>query len=163
MRKKCLKCGKDFEARESYHKLCPDCHKGGKAFTEENVFSSLLLPAYYDTMGNLVKEVFLDTPKKLAAKFAEDAPPLGTKQLRDFLNIILKARNKAIMKGIESARPTLYRCEADLEYQEKRKVIPKSFADFMRYHLAKAAEDDRALEGFYQHLDSIVCYFPTKK
>lgn len=161
MKKRCEKCGKEFEARQSHFKYCPDCFPPSQNKT--NLPSDLLLKAYYDQKGNTLKEVYIDTPQKLANIFAKDRPSLGTKQLRDFHQKILKARNKAILKDIDVARPIIYECHRDIEYQLKRGVIPDSFAVFMKHHLSLAEKDEKSLEGFYQHLDSIVCYFPIKK
>ncbi|MFZ6017248.1 MAG: hypothetical protein ACOYU0_06535 [Nitrospirota bacterium] len=161
MKKKCEKCGKEFEARQSHFKYCPNCFSLPPHRT--NLLTELLLKAYYDHRGNMLKEIYIDIPQQLANLFANDKPPLGMKQLRDFHQKILKARNKAILKSIDIARPILYECQRDLEYQLKRGIIPHSFAQFMKHHLALAEKGDEALEGFYQHLDSIVCYFPIKK
>jgi len=163
MRKKCEKCGNFFDARESFHRLCPSCFSQNKLSGTHINISELLLDSYYDKDSHLLKAVFIDIPLKLANIFSNDKPPLGTKQLRDFLGLILKARNKALFKGIDAARPILYKCQADLEYQLKRKVIPDSFSRFMKHHISLAEKNEKLLDGFYQHLDSVVCYFPIKK
>ncbi len=90
-------------------------------------------------------------------------PPLAIKQLREVHRKILKAKTRALLKGIDPARSILYECQRDLEYQLKRNVIPESFVQFMKHHLALSEKDEKTLEGFFQHLDSIVCYFPIKK
>lgn len=159
MRKKCEKCGKEFEARQPHFRQCPDCFSPPHQDTD---ISKLLLKSYYDLNGNPLREIYIDTPKKLAELFADSRPALGTKQLRDFHQAILKARKRAMLKGMGVARPLLYECQRDLEYQLKRRVIPQNFAQFMKHHLAIAEKDEKSLEGFYQHLDSVVCYFPIK-
>lgn len=169
MRKKCQTCGNDFEAKEAYHKYCSRCIPSarsagsGPAATAKPVQSNiqdLLIKEYYDQEGNLKKEIFIGTPQKLADIFVSDR--LGTKQLRDFHGVISKARKKAALKGIAAVRAALYKCQADTEYQLKRGVVPSSFVQFMKHHLALAEKDEKSLEAFFQHYDSIVCYFPNK-
>lgn len=161
MRKKCENCRKEFEARQPHYRLCPDCFSSSK--DREINISELLLKSYYDQQGELLKEVYIGIPKKLALIFADSKPPLGSKQLRDFHSRILKARTKTNLKGINAARRILYECQRDVEYQLNRGIIPHTFAQFMEHHLILAEKDEKSLEGFYQHLDSIVCYFPSKK
>jgi CRISPR/Cas system CSM-associated protein Csm2 small subunit len=159
MKKRCEKCGKEFEARQSHFKYCPNCFSMPDNRTD---LSMLLLKTYHDPKGNMLKEVYIHTPQELANIFAKDKPLLGTKQLREFHLKILKARNKALLKGIDGAKHILYECQKDLEYQLKRGIIPYSFAEFMKHHLALAERDEKSLDGFFQHLDSVVCYFPIK-
>jgi len=120
----------------------------------------LLLKTYYDSNGNLLKEVFIGVPEELAVVFAREK--LTTKQLRDFFQTVLRARNTVRVYGIERARPILYKCKPHLVYQKKREKIPQSFLKFMEHHLELAEKDKKSLDGFYQHLDSIVCYFPKQ-
>jgi CRISPR/Cas system CSM-associated protein Csm2 small subunit len=168
MRKKCQTCGNEFEAREEYHKYCPRCIPsaraagGGIAATSRQSVGNIndyLLREYYDQDGNLKKEIFIGVPQKIADIFAGDR--LSTKQLRDFHGVISRVRKKAALKGIESERATLYKCQADLEHQLKRGVVPLSFVQFMKHHLALAERDEKSLEGFFRHFDSVVCYFPV--
>ncbi len=157
MKKRCEKCGKEFEARRPEFEICPHCYSSQK---RSDISSELLLKSYYNEEGNLLKEVFIGIPEEIAKIFAKDG--LATKQLRDFHLKILKSRTKANLKGIRATRPILYECHRDVEYQLKRGIAPQSFVQFMKHHLALAEKDEKALEGFYQHLDSIVCYFPAK-
>lgn len=161
MKKKCEKCGNDFEALQPYHRICPNCHKNPKQANE--LPSDLLLSSYYDGDGQPLKDIFIGSPQKLAHFFANDKPPLAIKQLRNFHKIISKARKKAMLHGISSVRHILYKCSADIEYQHTRKVIPQSFYRFMKHHIEIAAQEQNMLEGFYQHLDCIVCYYPKQK
>lgn len=61
-----------------------------------------LLEAYYDKDGNMIKEIFIGIPQKVAEIFFRQG--LAIKQLRDFHGAIAKARAKAMLKGIEAAR-----------------------------------------------------------
>jgi hypothetical protein len=161
MKKKCQTCGKEFEAQQPHYRFCTSCNKppGNKL----SLSSDLLLKSYYDMDCNLKREVFIDIPEQLATIFANDNPQLARKQLKDFQTTIALARNRSNLKGIGLARAILYKCQADLEYQANRGVIPKSFLKFMVHHLSIAATDEKNLEGFYQHLDCVQCYFPIKK
>lgn len=158
MRKKCEKCSREFEARQSYFKLCPDCFSSSQHRTRD--ISELLLKSYYDQENNLVKEVFISVSEELAKIFYRDE--LAHKQLYDFKKKILKARNIARLKGIEKARPILLKCIPEGECQFKRGYIPRSFKEFLEYHIPIAEKDTKALEGFYEHFESIYMYFPIK-
>ena len=163
MQKKCEKCGKMFEAKQEYYKVCYECNIAKQSKNErgeKSLLSDLLLKSYFYEKGNLVKEIFLDIPDKIAKKLYQDHPSLKMKQLRDFYSIISNARTSALLKGIDSVRSILWQCATKLEYQLKREIIPQSFVDFMRHHLKLAEKDEKHLDAFYQHLDSIVCYFP---
>ena len=161
MKKKCEKCGREFEPREPYFKFCPNCFSSPKNVAPN--LSALLLKSYYNQDGHPLKEVYIDVPRELASVFFNSRPPLAIKQLRDVHRKIMKAKTKALLVGIDATRAILYECQRDLEYQLKRNVIPETFAQFMKHHLALAEKDAKSLEGFFQHLDSIVCYFPLKK
>jgi CRISPR/Cas system CSM-associated protein Csm2 small subunit len=161
MKKRCEKCGKEFEARQPHFRLCSSCIQPVKS--ESSLSAELLLQSYHDSKGNFLKEVYINTPPKLANILFNSKPSLGLKQLRDFHQRILKAKTKAMLRGIDAARFILYECRTDLEYQLKRGVVPETFGAFMRHHLALAEKDERSLEGFFKHLDSVVCYFPIKK
>jgi len=161
MKKKCERCGREFEAREPHFRFCPNCFSSPQS--EASNITGLLLKTYYDQKGHPLKEVYIDVPQKLANLFSNSRPQLAIKQLRDVHRKILNAKTKAMLKGIDHARTILFKCQTDLEYQLKRNVIPESFAQFMKHHLALAEKDEKSLEGFFQHLDSIVCYFPIKR
>jgi CRISPR/Cas system CSM-associated protein Csm2 small subunit len=161
MKRRCEKCGKEFEAKEPHFRLCPNCFSSPQS--EASNLSGLLLKGYHDNKGHPLKEVYLDVPQKLANIFFNSKPPLAIKQLRDIHRKILKAKTKALLKGIEPTRSILYECQKDIEYQRKRNIIPESFSQFIKHHLALAEKDEKSLEGFFQHLDSVVCYFPIKK
>ena len=161
MKKRCEKCGNEFEAREQYHRFCRNCISSPQS--ETATVSGLLLKAYYKEDGNILKEVYMHTPSQLANIFFNSRPSLAIKQLRDVHRKISRAKTRALLKGIDSARAFLYECQNDLEYQLKRSVVPESFIQFMKHHLALAEKDEKSLEGFFKHLDSIVCYYPVKK
>jgi len=158
MRRKCEKCGKEFEAHKPHFKICPDCYARQK---KTSLSSELLLKSYYDEKSNLLKEIFIGIPESLADFFYRDG--LATKQLRDFHLVILRARNKALLQGINAARPILWECQRNAAYQLKRGVIPQSFTQFLEHHLTLAEKDEKMLDGFCQHLQSILAYFPKEK
>jgi CRISPR/Cas system CSM-associated protein Csm2 small subunit len=161
MKKRCERCGREFEPREPHFRFCPNCFSSPQS--EASNITGLLLKGYYDQKGHILKDIYIDYPQKLANIFFNSRPPLAIKQLRDVHRKILNAKTKAMLKGIDHARSILFKCQTDLEYQLKRNVIPESFAQFMKHHLALAEKDEKSLEGFFQHLDSIVCYFPIKR
>lgn len=163
MTKVCKICGKNFEPKQEHFEICFNCYKTQpkrEDIKNQLVSSNLLLNSYFDSNGNIVREVFIDVPKQISLIFNKDN--LKIKQLRDFYQIISKARKVAMMKGIDDARQILWQCKTQLEYQKKRGVIPQSFFHFMEHNLNLAEKDEKHLDAFYHHLDSIVCYFPKE-
>jgi CRISPR/Cas system CSM-associated protein Csm2 small subunit/ribosomal protein L37E len=152
---KCEKCGNLFAPKQPHHKTCPQCHFGPPP-QQTSDLKKLLLNTYYDDKG-ILKEVFINIPEQIADIFNNNG--LSSKQLRSFHSAILKARTKANMKGIDTAKSLLWECQKNAEYQLNRKQIPRVFMEFLKHHLSKAEENEKNLEGFYQHFDAIVCYF----
>ncbi len=156
----CENCGKEFYPTQPHFKLCPDCFSQSK-YKKASRLNELLLKAYYDKDNNLLKEIFIGVPEELAKIFSREG--MATKQVRDFYQKILKARNKAFLSGINAVKPILYECQRDAAYQLKRNVIPKSFNDFLVHHLQIAEKNEKMLEGFCQHFESVLAYFPKEK
>ncbi len=159
MRKRCKECGKEFEAKDLKHDTCHECFQKRKS-KKDNV-DNYLLQNYYDKEGNLIKDVFIGIPEDLAKLFSNS--DLSSKQLREFFFKIKKARNTAFLKGMEKARPLLWECFRDIEYQHRREIIPYNFHKFMKHHLSLAEKDQNSLEGFCEHLESILAYFTKEK
>ncbi len=156
---KCENCGRMFAPSRPHFKTCYSCH--AKQQERASLPADLLLRNYYDNNNNLVKEVFIGIPKQIADILARDE--LTIKQLRDFHSQVLDARNKSILKGIDCARPVLWECQKNLAYQSGRRKVPKTFVSFIEHHISIAEESGQNLEGFYQHLDSVLCYFPRER
>lgn len=156
MKKKCKECGKG-PAFELWHQfeVCHQCSRSLKNF-EKN-----LLQSYYDRNGNLIKEVYLETPEEIAKVFAKSK--LATKQLRDFFTKIRSALNTGYFKGMDKANPLLWKCSPDLEYQLGREIIPPSFYKFMKHHLSLAENNLNNLKGFFEHLQSVLAFFTKEK
>ena len=159
MKKKCEKCGNEFEASKPFHRNCPACYSP-KSITPGNL-SKLFLKAYHDQKGNLLQDIFIGVPKELATIFARDK--LATKQLREFYQKILRARNKAFINGIDTVKPILFACRRDAAYQLKRGIISRSFDQFLEHHLSLAGKDEKMLDGFCQHFESVIAYYPKDK
>lgn len=156
MLKKCENCSKEFEPRQPHFRLCPDCFSSSKQ-KPGDLPKECLLKSYYDREGNLLKEIFIGIPKTIAEAFSNGN--LANKQLYDFKKRVLKARTIARLRGIEKARPILYKCIPEVEYQFKRKVVPQSFKDFIKHNIPIAIEDKKQLEGFYEFFENIYMYF----
>jgi len=161
MKKKCQKCGNEFEPVQAYYNVCPKCFSASKGRARS--IKGLLLDSYYDEGGTLLKDVYIGVPEDIARVFASDRPTLATKQLRDFHSALLRARNKALIHGFSKAKPILWECQRNAEYQLKRGVIPLSFKQFLDHHLGLAEKSEGMLEGFCEHLTSILAYFPKDK
>ena len=152
MGKKCRKCGQIFD-----DSLCSRCAQYMRLEIKD-----LLLEDYYDNKGDLVKDVFIGVPEKLANFFASKHPKLSSKQLRDVHLQILKARNIAMLKGFNRARPILWECSNHIRYQAGRGLVSREFEFFVKHHIDLAEKSEKMLEGFYKHIDAVVCYFKEK-
>jgi len=157
MGKKCKICGQPFEPLQEHFELCPKCFRARG--NKDSTFKNLLLKTYFDENGNILEEIYIDIPQNIANIFKKEN--LTIKQLRDFFQIVSRARIYGMIK-IERAREILYQCRTKLEYQKSRGKITNSFYEFMKHHLEIACKDKEHLEAFYQHFDSIVCYFPRE-
>jgi CRISPR/Cas system CSM-associated protein Csm2 small subunit len=176
MKKRCQKCGQEFEPFEPYHTTCRECFRAqpkvmksfdgpapqgrGAGGAPGPALDVLLLDGYFDNEGNLRREIYMDVPRQLANLFSGDNKPMGTKQLRDFHLKFLRARNRAFQRGIGEVRPDLYRIVTELNYQVKRGVVPKSFLTFVEHHTKLAEKDEQSLNAFFEHINSVVCYYP---
>ena len=89
MKKICEDCGKEFEAKESYHKRCWDCvsasrqggrrsgggsqrgspHRGGGGLPTE-----LKLNSFYSKEGSFLPTIYTDTSEKIANASPEVNP-----------------------------------------------------------------------------------------
>src|SRR4030042_1629875 len=121
MKKRCERCGREFEPREPHFRFCPNWFSSPQS--EASNITGFLLKTYYDQKGHILKDIYIDCPQKLANIFFNSRPPLAIKQLRDVHRKILKAKTKALLKGIDPARSILYECQRDLEYQLKKNII----------------------------------------
>lgn len=157
MLKKCERCGKEFDARDPKHKTCQQCFRERGYIPEE-----LLLHSYYNSKGNLVEEIFIGVPERLAGIFHYDG--LKNTQARYFYNKALQAKEIALRKEFDSARPILNECIPEMKGKLNRGVkgFTQSFANFLTHHLS-SVKDERALEAFHKHLKSVLDYLPREK
>ena len=161
MMKKCEKCGKTFEAKDPSFRTCYACHQVGQSTQSisNTSIKPLLLDSYYDVNKQYKKEVFIDIPKRIAELFYEQ---IKVNQLRDFHQKILIIRNTAMRKGFEYAKTLLWKLPAEAEYQRKRTYVSQNFVEFINHHVRLAEQNESNLEGFFQHMDCIVSFFPKQ-
>jgi hypothetical protein len=160
----CEKCKKPFEAKKDYYRTCFKCSQAsqGNVIYLDNI-NALLLKSYHDADGDLLREVFIGPPQKLADVFNQGKPRLSTKQLGEYFMKVQRAYKQAINdRDMGIARSMLWDIQPDLENQLKRGIIPVSFATFIKHHLALAEKSVNDLEGFYKHIYSIIRYYPKQ-
>lgn len=157
MRKTCESCGKEFEARDPRHKTCYDCFRASSSVGRSEI---PLLSDYFDEKGNLTKDVFVETPKRIANILQHDR--VSMKSVRSFYNKILQARERTRLKDFNSAKPVLYELYSEIDDKLNRNVkgFPRSLAVFLRHHLSLAEKNENMLEGFYKHLRAVISYLP---
>jgi CRISPR/Cas system CSM-associated protein Csm2 small subunit len=151
MIRECERCGEEFESRDPKHKTCRDCH-----FHPDKAVEKLLLEKYYDEKGNLLEEVYLGIPEKLAKIFHFDK--LTSTQGRLFYEKILRAKEVTSYRKYEEAMPLLNRCWAEIDDKINREVrgFPASFALFLKHHLSIAKKNEENLKGFCEHFYAVL-------
>lgn len=177
MKRRCEKCGKEFEPREAYHKTCSDCHfkdsaakpsgprqvAGAVSTSTTFQFSDAYLKeGYFDSQNGkrYLRVALLDDLARDVAKVLGNAG-MKSHQLRRFFN---KAR------GIEAKlnrEPDFRRVveeivsfKSDVAYQVGRGVVPREFSAFIERNIDLAVADEESFRrGFLQHFQSVLAYF----
>ncbi len=170
MSKTCEKCGKKFEAKQTFHKLCPNCYRGGTPQNKagvgpapKTVPAECTFATFYGENGNLKREIFIESAEKMTS-ILEDAS-MTMSQTRNLFHmlksasIVLKADPKA---DFGATRQTFYEFVRQVDYQHKRGHIPDVFVEFVRDHVDVATKDAKEFEGFVEYLESILARFKQK-
>lgn len=174
---KCVECGKEFEPRDPRFKMCPDCYRRGGAgggggargqtaggqgqqggASGGGGASSLLLPAYYGDQGTLLREVYIDTPRRVAQSL--QAMDMKTASVRRFYTQVRRIWDDLARGTIPfpEAQSRLARLVPLVEYRVTRKVVPAAFAEFIRHHEKLARQSPENMRGFKEHFEAVVCY-----
>ena len=170
MIKICERCGKKFEAREDFHKVCQDCFRGGtyagRAKTGppmRTIPAGCTFTTFYGEDGYLKRAIFLESAEKMT-EILESAK-MTMSQIRSLFHMLKSASNalKADRKAkFGEARNTFYEFVRQVDYQRKRGHIPDVFVKFVRDHTDVATKDAREFEGFVQYLTSILARIKQK-
>lgn len=116
---------------------------------------------YFDAAGNIRPEVIVDWPRTLAESLARD---MKTAQVRRFFSEVrrLQGRLKA-GTPFAALRPEVLKLDGYAENAVKRKNAPPLFQQFIRKNLEWATRDERHLDAFVDHFESLVAYYPETR
>ena len=136
---------------------------GGPPKGDQGLPSEYLKSGYFDEKGNVLPAVIIDWPKKLAQQFDEQR--MAVAQLRNFF-----AEVRRIEKQLEAGTPfaslkaRILKLDAYAEYAVNKHTSPRLFKQFIEANLKWAAKDRKSFsEGFVNHFESVVAYFPKIK
>lgn len=156
MRKTCTECGREFEAREAQHRLCPDCwgrHRYGPQFPED-----YLQGGYFDEEGQ-VKPAVVDAWAERVAKVLGSSG-ITSHQLRRFFNQLRAVEAKLETKSFNSVKGDIYSLKRDAAYAVGRGVIKENFKEFIDRNVELAVQDEASFrKGFIEHFQSVLAYF----
>ena len=156
MRKICIACGKEFEAKEAHHRLCPDCwrkRKFGPQFPED-----YLEGGYFDAEGQ-VKPAVVDTWAEEVAKVLGSSG-ITSSQLRRFFNQLRAIEAKLDTLSFNAVKSDIYSLKRDAAYAVGRGVVKENFKEFIDRNVELAAQDEKNFrKGFIEHFQSVLAYF----
>ncbi len=123
-----------------------------------------LKDGYYDENGNILEEVIISWPQKLAKIFHESIPQLKTTQLRRFFSEVRRQETR-LTSGIPfaSVRTEIQKLDSYAETALKRKNAPVPFRLFIGQNIRFAAKDEKSFKAFVTHFECIVGYYPETK
>lgn len=121
-----------------------------------------LANGYFDGKGNILPQVVVDWPRAIASRLADAG--LQTTQLRKFFSEARLIEGQ-LCAGADFAalQGRILKLDAYAEDALKKRNVPPLFKQFIQQNLRWASRDAKSfLEGFIDHFESIVAYFPKK-
>jgi CRISPR/Cas system CSM-associated protein Csm2 small subunit len=170
MTKICEQCGKEFEAREHFHRKCQDCFRGGSqasrgrtAPAQRSVPAECTFTTFYGEDGYLKREIYLESAEKMTGIL--ESNDMTMNQIRNLFHMLKSASN--VLKAdpnadFGEARQTFYEFVRQVDYQHKRKHIPDVFVKFVKDHVDVATKSAKEFDGFVQYLTSILARIKQK-
>ena len=186
MRKICENCGKEFEAREAFHRLCFECHRGSQgkkgrpqkgspqkqksqpqAFkpdtqTDFKFTGDYLNKGYFYTLDGksyLYDEVIDSLAMEVAKVLGNQE--MKTHQLRRVFNKARGIQTKLERdKNFEAVKTDILSLKRDTAYQVGRGVVPEEFQQFIDRNVELSVKKEKNFsKGFMQHFESVLAYF----
>jgi CRISPR/Cas system CSM-associated protein Csm2 small subunit len=163
MIKICESCGKEFEAKEDFHKRCLDCHRSrppsrkGRTPPPQAVPAECTFTTFYGEDGQPKREIFIESAEKMARIL--EAEGMKISQIRTLYNML-----KTALSGLRTypeasfgeARTTFYKFVRHVGYQHRRGLVPDVFLKFVKDHVDVATKDENEFAGFVEYLHSIL-------
>ena len=170
MIKTCEQCGNKFEAKEAFHKLCPNCFRGGTSGGKgrrdpppKEVPSECIFTTFYDGECFLKREIYIESAEKMTNILERNGMTMS--QIRSLFHM-LKSASNVLQADPEakfgSARNTFHEFIRQVDYQHKRGHVPEVFVKFVRDHLEVATKNAKEFDGFVEYLTSILARIKQK-
>lgn len=141
----------------------PQGTHGGPPHSEQGLPPDYLKTGYFDEKGNVLPAVVIDWPRKLAQQLDEQR--MAVAQLRNFF-----AEVRRIEKQLEAGasfpalKARILKLDPYAEYAVNKNTAPRLFKLFIEANLKWAVRDRKSFsEGFVNHFESLVAYFPKTK
>ena len=135
----------------------------GPPYYDTGLPQDYLKSGYFDNEGNLLPAVIIDWPRKLAQQL--DQQRMAIAQLRNFF-----AEVRRIEKQLEAGMPfsslkaRILKLDSYAEYAVNKDNAPRLFKQFIEANLKWAVRDPKSFsEGFVNHFECLVAYFPKQK
>lgn len=135
----------------------------GPPHGDQGLPPNYLKTGYFDEKGNVLPAVIIDWPREIASQL--DKQGMTSAQLRNFFSEVRRI-DKQLEAGtaFSSLKPRILKLDSYAEYSFNKKNCPKLFRQFIEANLKWAVKDRKHFsEGFVNHFESVVAYFPKVK
>ena len=137
-------------------------HRGGPPQVHDRLPEGYLANGYFDTSGNIMPQVVVDWPRAIASSLA--GAGLQTAQLRKFFGEARHIEGQ-LHAGADFAalQGRILKLDGYAADAVKKGNAPPLFKQFIQQNLRWASRDEKSfLQGFIEHFESVVGYFPKK-
>jgi len=167
----CSTCGRParlpFVPRDEKNVLCSDCHRErqgkkpapGGARSEQHLPEGYLRLGYFDSEGNLRKEVLIDEARAVAEVLVK--AELAAVKLQSLYNRVRILRDRLNQSGDFAAlNPDIHSLLIDAVDSTGRGVTPNVFLQFVECNVERAAIDSKSFkDGFVEHLRAVRAWY----
>lgn len=128
--------------------------------------SGYLAKGYFDEKGNCWPQVIQDWPRQISHSLDQSRPQMKTAQLRGrFFTEVRRLETKLKAgRNFDAIRPELLKIGAFAEQAVNKKKVPLLFKQFIDANLRLATKGEKEFtDGFVNHFECVVAYFPERK
>jgi CRISPR type III-A-associated protein Csm2 len=163
MKRRCERCGKEFEPRLPGHRFCPNCFSTDRPervsrSTDAGLPEGYMAKGYFDGKGNLFEDYVVKWAEEIARRLGQGAPDMKRHQLRRFYNHVKTIERKLELAGdydaINKDLKMLISHVSSAASASPAKV-PRLFEEFIRTNVT-SVKDDRTFQGFIDHFQAVV-------
>lgn len=116
---------------------------------------------YFDGKGNLLTELIVEWPKKIALALYDSGHGLKPAQLRKFFAEVRLIEGQIYAgKSYDTVKARIQKLEAYANDAVKKDNAPQLFKEFFEINVKWAAKDEKSFLAFVDHFECIVAYFP---